>query len=246
MYYEVHGDGPPAVLMQRSGHHRRRRRAPPAPPRCLTASDRRRVAGTRPHRRRRPAAPLRSDGRRRRTHRHLGLATADFVGYSMGGGVAVPVALDHANLARRVVFAGGASYRPDGVHHETDDGSGRGRPRSRPRRVIADKADSHPSTRQALRAGGIAFTSPERRDQGRPPQGQRPSRGPAANLRPGHLHAAQRRRAVLQPPQTVNCGGAVDLDALSAGAARHGRPDRAAGLWRRFHTPARRMPERLL
>jgi pimeloyl-ACP methyl ester carboxylesterase len=44
--------------------------------------------------------------------RHLGLATADFVGYSMGGGVAVPVALDHANLARRVVFAGGASYRP--------------------------------------------------------------------------------------------------------------------------------------
>ena len=44
--------------------------------------------------------------------RHLGLATADFVCYSMGGGVAVPVALDHANLARRVVFADGASYRP--------------------------------------------------------------------------------------------------------------------------------------
>jgi hypothetical protein len=37
--------------------------------------------------------------------------------------VAVPVALDHANPARRVVFAGDASYRPHGVHHETDDGS---------------------------------------------------------------------------------------------------------------------------
>jgi hypothetical protein len=63
------------------------------------------------------------------------------------------------------VFAGGASYRPDGVHHETDDGSAHGRPRSRPRQVIADKAYSHPSTRQALSARGIAFTSPERRDQ---------------------------------------------------------------------------------
>src|SRR5918999_3224509 len=40
-----------------------------------------------------------------------------------------------------------------------------GRPRRRPRRVIADKAYSHPSTRRALRARGIAFTCPERRDQ---------------------------------------------------------------------------------
>jgi transposase len=36
--------------------------------------------------------------------------------------------------------------------------TGPGRPRSRPRRVIADKAYSHPSTRCALRARGIAFT----------------------------------------------------------------------------------------
>ena len=35
----------------------------------------------------------------------------------------------------------------------------------RPLRVLADKAYSHPSTRAALRARGIAFTCPERRDQ---------------------------------------------------------------------------------
>jgi transposase len=40
-----------------------------------------------------------------------------------------------------------------------------GRPRQRPDRVIADRAYSHPSTRAALRARGIAFTSPEKTDQ---------------------------------------------------------------------------------
>lgn len=55
------------------------------------------------------------------------------------------------------------------------------RPRSRPETVIADKAYSHPSTRKALRAKGIAAVIPERDDQiarrvargsagGRPPQ----------------------------------------------------------------------------
>jgi transposase len=43
--------------------------------------------------------------------------------------------------------------------------AGPGRPRQRPDRVVADKAYSHPSTRAALRARGIAFTSPERSDQ---------------------------------------------------------------------------------
>jgi transposase len=42
---------------------------------------------------------------------------------------------------------------------------GPGRPRKRPDRVLADKAYSHPSIRAALRARGIRFTSPERRDQ---------------------------------------------------------------------------------
>lgn len=42
---------------------------------------------------------------------------------------------------------------------------GPGRPRRRPDRVIADKAYSHPSTRQALRARRVTFTCPERSDQ---------------------------------------------------------------------------------
>ncbi|MFF3341888.1 IS5 family transposase [Streptomyces flavidovirens] len=51
---------------------------------------------------------------------------------------------------------------------------GRGCPRSRPDRVIADKAYSHPSTRAELRRRRIATTIPERADQktrrrGRPP-----------------------------------------------------------------------------
>lgn len=44
---------------------------------------------------------------------------------------------------------------------------GSGRPRKRPEAVIADKAYSHPSTRNALRKRGIRFTSPEREDQKR-------------------------------------------------------------------------------
>jgi transposase len=43
--------------------------------------------------------------------------------------------------------------------------AGPGRPRQRPGRVIADKAYSHPSTRQALRQRRITFTCPERVDQ---------------------------------------------------------------------------------
>jgi len=58
---------------------------------------------------------------------------------------------------------------------------GPGRPRKRPDRVLADKAYSHPSTRAALRQRGIAFTSPERRDQidRRRAKGSRGGRPPA-------------------------------------------------------------------
>jgi transposase len=43
--------------------------------------------------------------------------------------------------------------------------AGPGRPRTRPDEVRADKAYSHPSTRQALRAKRIRFTCPEHSDQ---------------------------------------------------------------------------------
>jgi transposase len=43
--------------------------------------------------------------------------------------------------------------------------TGAGRPRCRPETVIADKAYSHPSTRQAMRTRRITLVSPERDDQ---------------------------------------------------------------------------------
>jgi len=51
----------------------------------------------------------------------LGIGTADLFGYSLGGGVALELAMRHPALVRRVVFAGGASYRRDGLYPEMLD-----------------------------------------------------------------------------------------------------------------------------
>jgi pimeloyl-ACP methyl ester carboxylesterase len=48
--------------------------------------------------------------------RTLGVAPADVVGYSLGGAVALQLAMTQPSLTRRIVFAGGASYRRDGLH----------------------------------------------------------------------------------------------------------------------------------
>jgi transposase len=58
---------------------------------------------------------------------------------------------------------------------------GAGRPRCRPEAVIADKAYSHPSTREAMRRRRITFVSPERDDQlaRRAAKGSRGGRPPA-------------------------------------------------------------------
>jgi pimeloyl-ACP methyl ester carboxylesterase len=47
--------------------------------------------------------------------RHLELTNADVAGYSMGGGVALQVAIRHPDVVRRLVVAS-ASYRSDGMH----------------------------------------------------------------------------------------------------------------------------------
>ena len=54
--------------------------------------------------------------------RQLRVNNADFVGYSMGGGVAMYVAVRHPELVRKLVYAGGASYDPDGYYPELLDG----------------------------------------------------------------------------------------------------------------------------
>jgi len=69
-----------------------------------------------------------------------------------------------------------------------------GRPRRRPRRVIADKAYSHPSTRLALRARGIAFTCPERSDQ----IARRKAKGPAGGRPPTFNPDIYKQRNVVE------------------------------------------------
>jgi transposase len=69
-----------------------------------------------------------------------------------------------------------------------------GRPRSRPRRVIADKAYSHPSTRRELRRRGIAFTCPERSDQ----ITWRKAKGPAGGRPPGFDRQIYKKRNVVE------------------------------------------------
>lgn len=54
--------------------------------------------------------------------RQLRVTKADFVGYSMGGGVAMYVAVRHPELVRKIVYAGGASYDPDGFYPELLEG----------------------------------------------------------------------------------------------------------------------------
>lgn len=49
---------------------------------------------------------------------HLGIEQADFFGYSSGGAVALEIALCSPALVRKLVWAGGSSYRRDGLHPE--------------------------------------------------------------------------------------------------------------------------------
>ncbi|HEV2460562.1 MAG TPA: alpha/beta hydrolase [Ktedonobacterales bacterium] len=55
--------------------------------------------------------------------RHLNVEQADFFGYSSGGAVAVEIALRTPALVRKLVWAGGTSYRREGLYPELLAGS---------------------------------------------------------------------------------------------------------------------------
>ena len=50
--------------------------------------------------------------------RALDIEVTDFVGYSMGGAVALEIAMRHPELVRRLVYAGGTCYDPQGLYPE--------------------------------------------------------------------------------------------------------------------------------
>jgi pimeloyl-ACP methyl ester carboxylesterase len=54
---------------------------------------------------------------------HRGIERADFFGYSSGGAVALEIALRSPALVRKLVWAGGTSYRRDGLYPELLKGS---------------------------------------------------------------------------------------------------------------------------
>jgi hypothetical protein len=79
----------------------------------------------------------------------------------------------------------------------------RGRPRTRPDMVMADKAYSSRAIRDHLRMRGIRAVIPRSGRSAEPPATSRQPRRQATGLRPRDLQAAQHRRAVHQPPETV-------------------------------------------
>jgi pimeloyl-ACP methyl ester carboxylesterase len=115
MYYEIQGDGPPLLLL-----HGAYMSVDGMRPLIDGLADRRRVI----------AAEMQGHGRTADIDRpityeqmaddatallaHLGVDRADVMGYSMGGGVALQVALRHPDVVRRLVIVS-AAYRSDGM-----------------------------------------------------------------------------------------------------------------------------------
>ena len=54
--------------------------------------------------------------------RQLRVQRADFMGYSMGGGTAVYLAVRHPTLVRKIIFIGGAAYKPEAYYPELMEG----------------------------------------------------------------------------------------------------------------------------
>jgi pimeloyl-ACP methyl ester carboxylesterase len=118
MYYEIHGTGEPLVVLHGA---------------YMTIDDMGEVLAGLAETRQVIAVELQGHGRTADIDRplsyeqmaddvavllrHLGIENADVFGYSMGGGVALQVAIRHPEVARKLVVAS-ASYTSDGMHPE--------------------------------------------------------------------------------------------------------------------------------
>ncbi|MEP6733267.1 MAG: alpha/beta fold hydrolase, partial [bacterium] len=118
MYYEIHGAGKPLVLLHGAFSQTRTDFAKVLP---LWAKNRQVIA-----------VELQGHGHtadidRPLTYRQMGddtaellkqlnVQNADFFGYSMGGSVALDIAIHHPELVHKIVDMGGAMYRAEGFH----------------------------------------------------------------------------------------------------------------------------------
>lgn len=100
---------------------------------------------------------------------------------------------------------------------------GSGRPRTRPRRVRADKAYVSRKNRACLRRRGIRCTIPDKADQARNRRKKRLPRRPSAEVRPGGPQGSVRGRVRHQSSQKAPCRGHEVRQAR--GPLRGNRPD---------------------
>jgi pimeloyl-ACP methyl ester carboxylesterase len=116
LYYEVHGEGPPVLLLH--GAYMTVELMAPlldglARSREVIAVEQQGHGRTADIDRPITYEQMADDGAA--VLRHLGIDRADVVGYSMGGGVALQLTIRHPGVVRKLVVAS-ASYTSDGMH----------------------------------------------------------------------------------------------------------------------------------
>ena len=121
------------------------------------------------------------------------------IGRSRGGLTSkIHLAVDGAGLPISIILtegqAGGNPQLLPLLEQISVARQGPGRPRVTPQAVLADKAYSHPSTRAAMRARRIRFTSPERSDQ----VARRKAKGSAGGRPPAFDREEYKRRNLVE------------------------------------------------
>ena len=130
MYYEIHGEGEPLVLLHSAFSNIDTDFGKILP---TLAKDRQVIAIEQQGHGRtvdidRPLTYEQMADDTAELLRQLQIKNADFIGYSMGGGIAVQVAIRHPDLIRKLVFFGGASYSADGYYPELLEGEKKMKP----------------------------------------------------------------------------------------------------------------------